>query len=216
MRTLSTCLLAVLLAAPAAAGPQAQTSLVDRILARIQNDIITASEVRELERYQELVEGKAKSDAAAMRELIEQWVVGSAAQQANFPKPEEKDVTEEINRLEKLFGSPQAFQARLRQVGLSEADLRRLVARQIYLTRYVDYRFRTAIQVDREQIEKYYNQELAPKLRAEGKAVPPLADVRREIRELLVQRGIAQQTAQWLKDAEARLKIHLVPAEKQP
>jgi hypothetical protein len=216
MRSLGTIGLAVLLAAPAAAAPRPQTAVVDRILARIENDIITASDVRELARYQELVEGKAKNDAAILHELIDQWVVETAARQANYPKPEENEVTKQLDQLEKRFGSPQAFQARLRQVGLSKAGLRRIVARQLYLTRYLDYRFRAGVRVDRQEIEKYYNQELTPKLRAEGKAVPPLAEVRREIHELLVQRDIEQQTEEWLKETEAHLKVHLLPAEKQP
>jgi hypothetical protein len=222
MRALGTVWLVIVLAAPAAAASPAQTvapartSLVDRILVRIENDIITESEVRELQRYQELVEGKAKSDAAATRELIDQWVLGNAAKQSNFPQPSDTEVANEVNEIEKRFGSPQAVQQRLRQVGLTEADLRRLVARQIYLTRYIDYRFRMGVQVDRAEIEKYYREELAPKLRAAGKTVPPLSEVRRQIRELLVQRGLGQETAQWLKETEARLKIHLLPAEKQP
>jgi hypothetical protein len=222
MCRLGTVGLTILLAVPAGAAPPAQTvapsqtSLVDRILVRIENDIITESEVRELQRYQELVEGKAKGQAAAVRELIDQWVVANAAKQSNFPQPSETEVTKEVNEIEKRFGSPEAFRERVRQVGLSEADLRRLVARQIYLTRYIEYRFRMGVQVDRGEIEKYYNEGLVPKLRAAGKAVPPLSDVRREIRELLVQRSLAQQTEQWLKEAEARMKIHLVPAEKQP
>jgi hypothetical protein len=222
MRGFGAISLAVLLAMPVAAAlptaaaPQARTTEVDRILARIENDIITASDVRELARYQELVEGKAKDDAAILRELIDQWVVATAARQSNFAKPDESEVTQQLDRIAKRFGSPQAFQARLRQVGLTEAGLRRIVARQLYLTRYLDYRFRAGVQVDRPKVENYYNQELVPKLRAEGKAVPPLAEVHGEIRELLVQRGIEKQTDQWLKEAEAHLQVHLSSAEKQP
>ncbi len=222
MRARGTICLAILLAAPVLAAPSAQsvapvkTSVVDRIMVRIENDIVTESDVRELQRYQELIEGKAKSDSSALHELIDQWVVGNAAKQANFPPPSQTEVSKEVGEIEKRFGSPEAFRERLRQVGLTETDLRRLVARQIYLTRYVDYRFRMGVQVDRAEVEKYYNEELASKLRAAGKAVPPLSEVRRQIRELLVQRGLAQQTEQWLKETEARLNIHLVPAEKQP
>jgi hypothetical protein len=224
MRGFGAISLAILLAVPPAAAlpaagpPQSSgtTTEVDRILARIENDIITANDVRELARYQELVEGKARDDAAILHELIDQWVVTTAARQANFPEPEESEVTKQLDGLEKRFASPEAFQARLRQVGLTEAGLRRIVARQLYLTRYLDYRFRAGVQVRRQQIENYYNRELAPKLRAEGKAVPPLADVRREIRALLVERGIARQTDEWLKETEAHLEIQLPSAEKQP
>ena len=53
--------------------------VVDRIVARIEGDIILQSQVRELAAFQQLVEGHAESDDACSSELIEQWVVQTEA-----------------------------------------------------------------------------------------------------------------------------------------
>ena len=44
--------------------------MVDRIVARVEHDIITLSEVRELGRYQQLVEGRVADDERLLTQLI--------------------------------------------------------------------------------------------------------------------------------------------------
>jgi hypothetical protein len=185
--------------------------VVDRIVARIEDDIITLSEVRELGRYQQLVEGRAGSDDRLLAELIDQWIVNSEATAARFPRPIEAEVNRELDGLEKQFASPEAYRARLRELGLSAA-VRRIVERQLYLVRYLDYKFRPAAQVDAEAIEKYYREQLTPQLTAAGQTVPPLDSVEDEIRELLTERQIGERTSRWLDETRSRLKIEL-PAQ---
>jgi hypothetical protein len=185
--------------------------VVDRIVARIEDDIITLSEVRELGRYQQLVEGRAGSDDRLLAELIDQWIVNSEATAARFPRPIEAEVNRELDGLEKQFASPEAYRARLRELGLSAA-VRRIVERQLYLVRYLDYKFRPAAQVDAEAIEKYYREQLTPQLTAAGQTVPPLESVEDEIRELLTERQIGERTSRWLDETRSRLKIEL-PAQ---
>ncbi len=192
----------------------AAQEVVDRVVARVQNDIITLSEVRELERYQQLVAGHAESDGRVITELVEQWVVNSEAKAARFPQPPASEMNGELERLERQFPSPQAFLARLRAVGLTEDALRRVVTRQIYLARYLDYKFRPSVQVDENAVEKYYHDELVPTLQAEGKGIPSLEAVRGKVRELLTQRAITDRTAKWLEEAKSRLKIEVESGDK--
>lgn len=193
----------VLLAAAAVPGQQ----VVDRIVAHIEDDIITLSEVRELGRYQQLIEGHAASDDRLLAQLIEQWIVSTEATAAHYPLPIEAEVNREIERLGRQFASPEAYRERLQQLGLSAAAVRRLTERQIYLGRYLDYKFRPAVQVDAGAIEKYYREQLAPPMAAKGQAAPVLETVQDQIRELLVQAEISRRSAQWLEETRSRLRI---------
>jgi hypothetical protein len=91
-----------------------------------------------------------------------------------------------------------------------------MLAEQLYLSRFLDYRFRPAAQVDQEQLQKYYDEEFAPQLKARGQAVPPLEDVEDTIREVLVQRQINERARQWLDDTRDRLKIDIMSTGEQP
>ncbi len=191
------------------AGLLPAQQVVDRIVARVEDDIITLSEVRELGRYQQLVQGRSDSDDRLLAQLINQWIVKTEATAARFPRPIEAEVNRELERLEKQFPSTEAYRARLRELGLSSAAVRRLVERQLYLARYLDYKFRPAAQVEAAAIEKYYREELVPALAARGQAAPPLENVQDQIRELLVERDISARADRWLEETRSRLKIEL-------
>src|SRR5215467_10967018 len=53
--------------------------VIDRIVARVENDVILLSDVRLLARYQLLVDGKSESDAEILDRLIDQWIVRTEA-----------------------------------------------------------------------------------------------------------------------------------------
>ena len=197
-------LFAVLLAAAPATSAQ---RVADRVAARIENDIVLESEIRELGQYQQLMEGRAEPETQRLDRLIDQWIVRTEAEAARFPKSTQAEIDGELDRIRKMFPSSEVFQQRLRESGLTEASLRRIVGEQLYLTRYLDSRFRAAVQVEPSAIEAYYRDEFAARLEKTRAIVPPLEDVRFEIREILVERGINEQASRWLTESRSRLHI---------
>jgi hypothetical protein len=206
-------LLLVALSAPASGARQAapQEQVVDAIIARVEDDIITLSEMRELAAYQQLVDGRSQTDEELRTELIEQWVVNNEATTARFPMPAQSEVDREVERLEKSFASASAYQERLSSVGLAPEAVRRIITRQIYLARYLDYKFRSSVQVSEAAIDDYYNEHLVPELRAKGQQPPPIAEVTDQIHELLIEQGVNDRTAAWFDETKQRLKIELEP-----
>jgi len=202
--------------APSATSAVSNARIIDGVAARIEDDIITESEVRELAAFQLLVDGRAKPRPELIRELADQWIAGGEARVANYPQPSEEDVKRVFEQLVAKFPSPEEFKKRATDVGLTEADVRRLLARQLYLSRFLDYRFRAAAQVDQKQIEAYYNNELVPQLESQGQPVPSLEDVQDAIQEVLVQRAINDRATAWLDETRARLKIDLIAGGEQP
>jgi hypothetical protein len=87
---------------------------------------------------------------------------------------------------------------------------------QIYLERFLDYKFRPAAQVDEEQIEEYYNGDFTKQAQAHGQAVPPLDEVHAEIRHLLTERIITKRSAQWLDDTRTRLRVEILNGAGAP
>jgi len=198
-------LLAALLSAMAtSAGAQ---ELLDRIVARVENDIILLSEVRALSRYQSLVDGKSESDAQVLERLIDQWIVRSEADNAHFPRPADADIAREVERLRASFASPEEYESRKKQAGLTDGDVRGMVATQLYLSNYLDSRFRPAVQIDSKQIETFYQESIVPRAKARNQEPPPLETSRDSIQEALIQRGINEQADRWLKESRARLRV---------
>lgn len=196
--------------AAASAPPQASAT-VDRIVARVEGDIILLSEMRELAAYQRLIDGHSQSPQELIDALIEQWVVGTEAQEARFPSTPAANVDAELKRIQGSSPNPQAFGDRLAAVGLTPQALRRIVEQQLYLARYLDYKFRPAVQIDGDAVLKYYQDELAPALRARGQTPPPMDEVSDGIREVLVQRNITERANTWFEETNSRLQIEITP-----
>ncbi|HXX46220.1 MAG TPA: hypothetical protein VEJ38_15940 [Candidatus Acidoferrales bacterium] len=202
-------------ASPATTSPDTSRS-VDGIAARIEDDILTESELRELAAFQELVDGHAKPRADLIRELGDQWIVNGEAQAAKYPKPSQDDVDRAYALLVARFPSQESLGNRCAAVGLTESEIRRMLAKQLYLSRFLDYRFRPAAQVDQKQIESYYDGEFVPQMKSRGQPVPPLDEVEDTIREVLVQRAISDLATQWLDETRARLKIDVMLEGDRP
>jgi len=194
-----------------ASPPLGITQTVDGIAARIEGDIITDSEVRELAALQQLIDGKPKTRDEIIRELADQWVVRQEAAATRYQEPSQADIDRSYQQLVKNFASPGDFQAHLAAVGLSDAAVRRLLRDQLYLSRFLDYRFRPTVQVSDQQVQDYYNDELVPELKKQSDRIPPLDDVEDKIREVLIQRAIDDRAAKWLDDTRSRLNIQILP-----
>jgi hypothetical protein len=197
------------LVVPLPSGGTAQ-QVVDRVIARVEDDILTLSELRELENYQRLVEGRADDRATLFRRLLEQWLVENEAGATLFPRPSAARVEQELERLAAQFGDEEAYRARLADAGLTDSAVGRLLERQLYLSAYLDYRFRPAVSIEEADVEAYYREELAPRLAAEGRTAPPLAQVSEQIRELLAEREINERAAEWLEESRARLRLEIL------
>jgi hypothetical protein len=194
---------------PVAKSPDAadQPESVDGIAARIEDDILTESEVRELAAFQRLVGGQAKPRDELIRELAEQWVTRGEADTSKFPKPSETDVDNAYQELAMQFNGTKELESHIASEGLTVAAVRRMLAQQMYLSRFLDYRFRPAVQVDDAQVEKFYNEEFAPQVKQRGQPVPALESVEETIREVLVQREITRRADEWLDEARGHLQI---------
>jgi len=198
-------LLAALLAIPR--GSLAAQEVVDRIVARVENDVILLSDVRALARYQQFLDGKPETDDQILDRLIDQWIVRTEAEASHSPHPSEADIDRGLSRVRDSFRSDEEYQARMKQAGLSEQDVRAMVASQLYLSNYLDSRFRAAVHIDPKEVEGFYQTAVVPRAKARGQEPPSLDAARDSIQEALVQNGINQQADQWLK--ESRLRLHI-------
>lgn len=191
--------------------PDLGAQVIDGVAARIDTDVITESEVKELGDFQMLVDGESKGRDQLIEELSDQWIVRGEAETAHFPHPSDQDVDNAYAQLVKQFPSQQSFDQRRVQAGLTTDAVRRQLAAQLYLSRFLDFRFRPAAEVSDSDVQKYYGEEFAPQLKAKGEPVPPLSKVQDTIREVLIQRDITSRANQWLDDTREHLEIDVLP-----
>jgi parvulin-like peptidyl-prolyl isomerase len=206
----------VILLAFGAATQLSGQEVIDRIAARVENDIILLSDVRALARYQQLVDGKSESDAQILDRLIDQWIVRNEAETARFPRPTEDDVTQGVERVQKSFPSAQEFEARKKQIGLTDSDIGNMVSSQLYLSNYLDSRFRPSAKIEPKEVEDFYNKAVIPRAQARGQEPPSLDAARDYIHEALTQRSINEQAERWLNESRGRVHVEKLLEQGTP
>jgi hypothetical protein len=204
---LAICVLLLALLLSNGTGARAAQEVVDRIAARIENDIILLSEIRALSRYQQFLDGKSETDGQILDRLIDQWIVRTEAIVSRFPQPSAAEIERSVERVRKSFTSTEAYEARKKQSGLSDAEVQEMAAAQLYLSNYLDSRFRPGVQIDPKTIDDFYQKSVVPRAKARGQEPPPLDTARDFIQEALVQRGINDQADQWLIESKTRVHI---------
>ena len=209
------CALALFLSSLTFVRASLAQELIDRIAARVENDIILLSDVRTLGRYQMLVDGKSENEAQLLERLIDQWVVQNEADASRFPRPTDAEIDQGVAALKKSFPSLEEYEERRKQSGLSEAQVRDKIATQIHLTNYLDSRFRPSVQVDAKAIEDFYNTAVLPRAKARGQEPPSLEASRDTIQEALVQESIDAQADRWLKESRSRIHVERLLDEQK-
>ena len=185
---------------------------VDRILAVVDEDPILASDVEQVVGLG-LVPPTPDEDPVALRRrvldmLIEQELRFHEIDQFGFVEVPMNEVESQLAAIRADQGGPRVFATRLEELGLDEQSLRQILARQIMVLIYVEERLGARVFVDLEDIRAYYDDELVPALRSSRSEIPPLSEVREQIRQVLKEQRLNEEILRWTD--ELRLEADVV------
>ncbi len=86
--------------------------------------------------------------------------------------------------------------------------MRQILARQLSVLAYVEQRLGPRVFVGIEEIRKYYDEVLVPKLEAAGEPVPPIDEIRESIRAVLREERLDSEIDRWT--AELRRQADVI------
>lgn len=205
--------LAALFVLPAAA-PAQPPKLKDRILAVVDEDPVLASD---LDRVVKLGlarpaagEGGEPFRRRVLDQLIDERLRFHEIERFGFEQVPVEEIEAQVAQIRAGFPSEAAFQQALREVGLTLQGLRLLVSRQLLVLAYVDERLGARVFVSLDDISRYYRTAFTAEMQKQGQPVPPLEDVRDQIREVLKQQKLNQELVAWTQELrrEADVVIH--------
>jgi hypothetical protein len=207
--------------APAAASANtAKAELQDRVQAVVDEDPILASDVERVIRLGLVKPNPGEADAAFRRRVLEgmidQRLQFHEIDRFNFQQSPVDDIQKRVAEIRARFPDDAAYQKALKEVGLDPKSLRQLVARQLLVVTYVDERLGSRVFVGPDDINRYYRDVLTPEMQKGGHPVPPLADVREDIREVLKQQKMTQEMTSWTRELREKADVVIYPADKQP
>lgn len=194
-------------------GWAAPPRLEDRIVAVIDEEPILVSEIDRAIALG-LKERQADESEVAFRrrvlnDLIEERLRFQEIDRFGFEQVPVDQINQQVQKIRGQFSDEAAFQKTLQQHGLSLKDLRQLVARQLMVLTYVDEQLGPRVFVSLDDITAYYRNVFTPEMQKRGQPVPPLDDVRDQIRTVLKEQRLNEAIEKWTEDLRRKADIQV-------
>jgi hypothetical protein len=194
---------------------------IDRIVAVVNNQIITLSDLELEARFYQLdhqLPSSNKDDPAEekaiQRELVERMIerLLLSEQVLEFPgsKIKDEEIETQLNALQEKWGGGNLLDQGLAQSHTTREELKEHLRWQVLVMKYVDNRFRQFAVIDPAEITTYYQKMLIPELEHKGiRQFPPQAEVEAKIREILTEEKVNQAIEEWLGSLKETANIHI-------
>lgn len=193
-------------------APAKGQTLVDQIVTLVNDEIITRSDLL----WSLALDPKAPSPAGMVGSellrqkldiMIDQRLIGQEASKVPGAEVTPEEVDKKRAELIAKFPTEAAFRERVQSVGLTPEKIDELLREMILIEKFIEFRFQAFVFVTQQEIERYYNDDLSPRIRREGQVPPPLDQVREMIKENLRAGKVNEEIDRYLIAARQRADI---------
>lgn len=200
--------------AAVATAAVATAAIIDRVAVSVGNRAIAESEVLGEIRVVAFLNGAtpdlgAVDKRATAERMVEQKLIRAELEASRYPLPTPGEVAPVLEKFKREhFPSAEEYLRQLRAAGLTEQDLKDELLWERTLLRFIEIRFRPAVQVSDEDIQGYFATVVEP---AAKKAHPDqpvsLKDFRDQIDQTLTGQREDKEMDAWLNEARRRTEI---------
>jgi hypothetical protein len=193
----------VLLISPAAA----RAELVDRIVASVNNDVITFSEFEQAVAFNVALGGKKEENlrAETLEGLINRRLLIQEAYRLKFVEVSEQDIGAEIEKLKQRLGTDTAFAAFLAKLDMTREQLGLMLGERLLVERFVEKKIGLYVRVSRDEAQDYFNNHPT------GFKDKRFPEVQKAITTMLTDRKLEQQVTQYLAELKSKADIRREP-----
>jgi hypothetical protein len=190
-----------------------RAEIIDRVAVVVGNRVITESEILREVRLTAFLNGEPLDFGAASRRktaerLVEQRLIRNEMESNLYPIPAPDAVDQMAKDVENRFPSRVRYEQELQRAGITDEDLKAHLLRQLITLRFIEFRFRPGIQIGEDELNKYFNERLAPELKkAHPETEFTLNDYRAQVEQALVGEIVDKASDTWLKGARERTRI---------
>ena len=190
----------------AVASAHSRAEIIDRILAVVEGQLITLSDVRAVTRLR-LESAPQGSDPiqVVLDKLIDRQLILVEVDRYAPPEPSTVEIDAQLLMVQKPYGDALAFEIVLGQLGWARDDVRRYVRDELRIERYLQQRFNATIQPTDDELAAFY------RIHADGFSkdgvLAPYADVREKVRSGFVSERRSVLVREWLAGLRRRANI---------
>jgi len=192
----------------------AAATTVDRVAAIVDRQVLTVSEVSQMVELRFFPRQPNQSDDDYRRAVLEA-LIAQALRYRDVERFGAQDIPKDsiesqVQEIRKRFASPAELDAALARVELTPDELRALVKRQLQVEAYIQERFAPLVFIPNEDIDDYYRTTWTQQRKERNLPIPPLQDVREELRTLLKSTQLETEIQKWTTQLRARANVDIL------
>jgi peptidyl-prolyl cis-trans isomerase SurA len=186
-----------------------RAEIIDRVLAVVDTQIITLSDVRAALRFG-LVPEDVTTDptGAVLQRLIDRRLMLIEVDRYAPPEPSEAAVNASLAAVERRFKDALGLEIALNQSSLTREELRRHLRDTLRIESYLQQRFSTSVQVSDDEVARYYR-EHPEEFTREGQ-VRSFEEARETARARVIEHQRATFVTQWIEGLRKRGSVQLL------
>ena len=184
----------------------AGAEIIDRVLAVVEGQLITLSDVRGVIRLGlERVPAGGDPTGTVLDTLIERQLMLVEVERFVPPEPAPEAIEARMAAIRARFPDALAFETTLHQVGWAADSVRRYVRDTLRIDAYLHQRFTATIQPADDEVAAYYR--LHADEFTKGGVLPPYADVRGQVRARVIAERRSALVRDWLAGLRRRANL---------
>jgi hypothetical protein len=187
----------------------ASAELIDRIVATVNNQVITLRDLRRAVRFNEEMGGGSRDrkdiEAETLEGLINKLLLLREARRLSLTEVTEQDVGDEIGKVRTRLGSDKAFSDFLQRTEMTLEQLGRMLGERLLVERFVEKKVGLFVRVGRNEARKYFD---GHPEEFKGKRFP---EVSKTITALLSEEKTGQQITHYLAELRNKADIRINP-----
>ena len=182
---------------------------IDRVVAAVNNEGITLSDLRQAVRFNEEMGGASRDrkniEAETLEALINKRLLLHEARRLSLAEVTEQDVNAEVGKVRSRLGSDKAFRDFLQRMDMTPEQLGRMLGERLLVERFVEKKVGLFVRVGRDEARKYFDDHPEE---FKGKR---FAEVSKAIVALLSEEKTGQQITRYLAELRSKADIRINP-----
>ena len=189
-----------------------RAEIVDRVAVSVGNEVITESRIlidirvtAFLNHTEPDFNPDSRRDAADR--LVDQLLIRREMEASSYPLPAQSEADGPEKNLINSLGGEAEYREGLQKYGVTREEVRHQLWWQVTILRFIDYRFRPAVQAPRAAVLEEYNRQVAEwKSRGETN-IPSFEDARETMEQVVLEQRANQALDIWLGETRKQTDI---------
>jgi hypothetical protein len=204
-----------------------QGTVLDRVVAVVNGDLILESDVEEEMRFESIQPYRTANGESSRERTVRRLIDRTLILQQAEMEPEETDVSDKeldaqlatVRRdipacKQYRCDTDAGWQKYVSDHGFTVKEFRERWRQRMQLLKFIEVRFRNGIRISDDDIKNYFEKTMLPEYAKRHVTPPKLETISPRIEEVLLQQQVGNLLRDWLKSLRAQGRVRIIGADE--